>query len=96
MYNHTEHYDNDDSANDGENDGSPAYSHQSKSHHGGVLTVMIMVGICHRRIPTIEYNDDDDNDNEKNRTTDINTFQCRFPPIENNILCQDSPRSGGL
>ena len=46
--------------------GSPAYSHQSKSHHGGVLTVMIMVGICHRRIPTIEYNDDDDNDNEKN------------------------------
>ena len=33
------------------------------------------------------YNDDDDNDNEKNRTTDINTFQCRFPPIENNILC---------
>ena len=46
---------------------------------------MIMVGICHRRIPTIEYNDDDDNDNEKNRTTDINTFQCRFPPIENNI-----------
>ena len=45
--------------------GSPAYSHQSKTHHGGVLTVMIMVGICHRRIPTIEYNDDDDNDNEK-------------------------------
>ena len=75
--------------------GSPAYSHQSKSHHGGVLTVMIMVGICHRRIPTIEYNDDDDNDNEKNRTTDINTFQCGFPPIENNILCQDSPLSVG-
>ena len=48
-----------------EDNGSPAYSHQSKSHHGGVLTVMIMVGICHRRIPTIEYNDDDDNDNEK-------------------------------
>ena len=43
---------------------------------------MIMVGICHRRIPTIEYNDDDDNDNEKNRTTDINTFQCRFPPLK--------------
>ena len=54
------------------------------------------LGICQRRIPTIEYNDDDDNDNEKKRTTDINTFQCRFPPIENNILCQDSPRSGGL
>ena len=49
----------------GHDHGSPAYSHKSKSHHGGVLTVMIMVGICHRRIPTIEYNDDDDNDNEK-------------------------------
>ena len=46
-------------------DGLAAYSHQSKTHHGGVLTVMIMVGICHRRILTIEYNDDDDNDNEK-------------------------------
>ena len=41
------------------------YSHQSKTHHSGVLTVMIMVGICHQRIPTIEYNGDDDNDNEK-------------------------------
>ena len=25
-------------------------------------------------------------DGDKNRTTDINTFQCRFPPIENNWL----------
>ena len=33
---------------------------------------------------------------KKNRTTDINSFQCRFPPIENNILCQDSPRSTGI
>ena len=57
--------DNDDDNSDDDDNGSPAYSHQSKSHHGGVLTVMIMVGICHRRIPTIEYNVDDDNDNEK-------------------------------
>ena len=57
-----DHHDGSDAHDD---NGSPAYSHQSKTHHGGVLTVMIMVGICHRRIPTIEYNDDDDNDNEK-------------------------------
>ena len=73
---------------------APAYSHQSKSHHGGVLTVMIMVGICHRRIPTIEYNDDDDNDNEKNRTTDISTFQCRFPPIENKFFVRVAQSHG--
>ena len=57
-----DHHDGSDAHDD---NGSPAYSHQSKTHHGGVLTVMIMVGICHRRIPKIEYNDDDDNDNEK-------------------------------
>ena len=36
-----EYHDDDD-----DDDGSPAYSHQSKSHHGGVLTVMIIVGDC--------------------------------------------------
>ena len=60
---------------DDDDDGSPAYSHQSKSHHSGVLTVMIMVGICHQRIPTIEYNDDDENDNEKHK------------PMHFNVLC---------
>ena len=37
-------YDDYDYEYDDDDDGSPAYSHQSKSHHGGVLTVMITVG----------------------------------------------------
>ena len=37
-----DHDDNDD--NNYHDYGSPAYSRQSKSHHGGVLTVMITVG----------------------------------------------------
>ena len=44
-----DHQDDDDQHDDGDqrdddDDGSPAYSHQSKSHHVGVLTVMITVG----------------------------------------------------
>ena len=34
-----------DDDDDDDDDGSPAYSHQSKSHHGGVLTIMITVGV---------------------------------------------------
>ena len=37
-------YDDYDYEYDDDDDGSPAYSHQSKSHHSGVLTVMITVG----------------------------------------------------
>ena len=36
------------------------------------------LGICQRRIPTIEYNGGDGDDNEKK--TEINAFQCQFPP----------------
>ena len=35
---------------------------------------MIMVGICHQRIPTIEYNDDDENDNEKHKSMHFNVL----------------------
>ena len=43
---------------------------------------MIMVGICHRRIPTIEYNDDDDNDNEKTEQLISIHFNVDSPPLK--------------
>ena len=41
-----------------------------------------MVGICHRRIPTIEYNDDDDNDNEKTEQLISIHFNVDSPPLK--------------
>ena len=38
-----------------------AYRHiptMTNSHHGGFLSVMIMVGICQRRNPTIDEDDE--------------------------------------
>ena len=57
----------------------PAYRHiptMTNSHHGGFLSVMIMVGICQWQNPTIDEDDEElqDEDEEKDSSNTLKIF----------------------